>query len=83
MNLYNVDGFKNPNNKVIHGTKVSLDTNTEKKATITPSKTTTKSRTDTDKDKIPDYRDKCKTKPETYNGYMDTDGCPDKKPKKK
>lgn len=83
VSLYDVDGFKNPNNRVAYGTKVSLDSNTEKQTTTTQSKTTTKSQIDTDKDRIPDSRDKCKTKPETYNGYMDTDGCPDKKPKKK
>lgn len=78
MNLYNADGFKNPNLKVTYGTKISLDSNAEKK--ITP-KTTTTSQLDTDKDRIPDSKDRCKTKPETYNGYKDTDGCPDKKPK--
>jgi hypothetical protein len=55
----------------------------EKKiTTTTTSKTTTRSQIDTDNDKIPDYRDKCKTEPETYNGYKDADGCPDKKPQK-
>lgn len=78
--LYNADGYKNPNNKVSFGSKVTLDTTTAQKTTETTSKT--KSQKDYDKDKIPDYRDKCKTKPETYNGYKDTDGCPDKKPKK-
>ncbi|WP_428325651.1 hypothetical protein [Nitrosopumilus sp.] len=34
---------------------------------------------DTDNDGIKDSSDFCKTKPETYNGYRDTDGCPDKK----
>ena len=33
---------------------------------------------DTDRDGIKDSDDYCKTKPETYNGYRDTDGCPDK-----
>jgi len=28
-----------------------------------------------------DSRDKCRTSPETYNGYLDSDGCPDSKPK--
>ncbi|MSV33708.1 MAG: hypothetical protein EXS76_03185 [Nitrosarchaeum sp.] len=78
VNLYDVDGFKNPNIKVTSGTKIYLDSNTQQKTTTT-SKTT--SQIDTDKDKIPDIRDKCKTKPETYNGYNDTDGCPDTKPK--
>lgn len=78
--LYDADGYKNPNDKVSFGSKVSLDGTTEKKTTETTTKT--KSQKDYDKDKIPDYRDKCKTKPETYNGYKDTDGCPDKKPKK-
>lgn len=73
VKLYGTDGYKNPNNKVTFGSKASLAESTENKAT-------TQYTTDTDKDKIPDYRDKCKTKPETYNGYQDTDGCPDKKP---
>lgn len=80
VKLYNTDGYKNPNNKVSYGSKVSLEGTYEKKTTESSSKT--KSQKDYDKDKIPDYRDKCKTKPETYNGYKDTDGCPDKKPKK-
>lgn len=35
---------------------------------------------DTDKDGIPDAMDQCKTSKETYNGYQDTDGCPDTVP---
>ena len=33
--------------------------------------------TDTDGDGIYDTNDSCITQPETYNGYEDTDGCPD------
>ena len=33
---------------------------------------------DRDKDGIPDDLDKCPDEPETYNGYQDEDGCPDK-----
>jgi outer membrane protein OmpA-like peptidoglycan-associated protein len=33
---------------------------------------------DRDHDGIPDSRDKCPNEPETYNGYEDADGCPDK-----
>jgi hypothetical protein len=86
IKLYGVDGFKNPNNKVTSGTKISSDSNVEKKTTTTTtSKTTPKPKQnlpDTDGDGIPDSKDRCKTKPETHNGYKDTDGCPDKKPKK-
>ncbi len=32
---------------------------------------------DSDNDKIPDCRDLCKLRPEDYQGYEDTDGCPD------
>lgn len=32
---------------------------------------------DLDNDGIDDTQDMCNTKPETYNGYKDTDGCPD------
>lgn len=35
---------------------------------------------DTDRDGIPDSRDLCKTQKENYNGYQDTDGCPDSPP---
>ncbi len=35
---------------------------------------------DTDRDGIPDSRDQCITSQETYNGYQDTDGCPDTVP---
>ena len=34
-------------------------------------------RSDRDKDGIPDSRDKCPDDPEDYDGYMDSDGCPD------
>jgi outer membrane protein OmpA-like peptidoglycan-associated protein len=33
---------------------------------------------DRDKDRIPDSRDQCPDQPETYNGFEDDDGCPDK-----
>lgn len=33
---------------------------------------------DTDGDRIPDRDDKCPNEPETYNGFEDEDGCPDK-----
>lgn len=35
---------------------------------------------DQDKDGIIDINDKCATSPENFNGYLDTDGCPDQKP---
>jgi len=35
---------------------------------------------DSDNDGIPDSRDSCKFSKENYNGYQDTDGCPDTKP---
>ncbi|HEY8375479.1 MAG TPA: OmpA family protein, partial [Nannocystis sp.] len=37
---------------------------------------------DTDGDKIIDRDDKCPMHPETYNGFEDDDGCPDKLPEK-
>lgn len=33
---------------------------------------------DTDRDGIPDRLDKCPSEPETYNGFDDEDGCPDR-----
>jgi outer membrane protein OmpA-like peptidoglycan-associated protein len=33
---------------------------------------------DADHDGIPDESDKCPTEPETYNGFQDDDGCPDR-----
>ena len=35
------------------------------------------SKQDTDKDRINDYLDMCPTEPEDYEGFADTDGCPD------
>lgn len=35
---------------------------------------------DTDRDGINDDMDQCDTRPETFNGYQDTDGCPDTPP---
>lgn len=32
---------------------------------------------DKDRDRIPDAKDKCPSRSETRNGYLDTDGCPD------
>lgn len=32
---------------------------------------------DWDGDGIPDAIDKCPTRPETFNGFQDQDGCPD------
>jgi len=37
---------------------------------------------DSDNDGIPDKEDKCVDAPETFNKYMDDDGCPDEVPKK-
>jgi len=34
---------------------------------------------DLDKDGIPDINDQCPSEPENYNGFEDTDGCPDAK----
>ena len=33
---------------------------------------------DTDVDGIADTEDQCVDQPETYNGFMDSDGCPDR-----
>jgi outer membrane protein OmpA-like peptidoglycan-associated protein/tetratricopeptide (TPR) repeat protein len=33
---------------------------------------------DTDRDQIADALDQCPANPETYNGFQDTDGCPDR-----
>jgi len=41
---------------------------------------TSPSETDTDNDGIFDDVDQCPSQPETYNGYQDTDGCPDVNP---
>jgi len=37
-------------------------------------------RADRDLDGIPDSKDRCPGEPETYNGYLDEDGCPDNPP---
>jgi outer membrane protein OmpA-like peptidoglycan-associated protein len=36
---------------------------------------------DLDRDGVPDRRDRCPNDPETYNDYMDEDGCPDRVPR--
>lgn len=38
--------------------------------------------TDSDNDGIDDFYDQCKNSPEIYNGYQDSDGCPDTTPSK-
>ena len=43
-----------------------------------PAPQATAAEPDRDKDRIPDSRDKCPDEPETYNGFQDDDGCPDK-----
>lgn len=44
---------------------------------IKQSATSYSTNSDKDHDGIIDSKDFCPTKPETYNGYRDTDGCPD------
>lgn len=39
--------------------------------------TTRQSPTDYDGDSIDDSTDRCPTRPETTNGFQDSDGCPD------
>jgi outer membrane protein OmpA-like peptidoglycan-associated protein len=36
---------------------------------------------DLDRDGVPDRKDQCPNDPETHNGYMDEDGCPDQIPR--
>jgi len=36
---------------------------------------------DVDRDGVPDRKDRCLKDPETYNDYMDEDGCPDQIPR--
>lgn len=37
---------------------------------------------DLDRDGLPDRADRCPETPETFNGYMDDDGCPDRMPRR-
>jgi outer membrane protein OmpA-like peptidoglycan-associated protein len=37
---------------------------------------------DLDRDGVPDRKDRCQNDPETFNDYMDEDGCPDRIPRK-
>ena len=87
--LYNSDGFKNPNKRVSYESKFAASDflgvdSSPSLPTITPippsGTITPKPYVDSDNDGIPDSRDKCRVSPETYNGYQDTDGCPDKVP---
>jgi hypothetical protein len=84
--MYGKDGFIDPNNSITQGDKYHPDSRTSKISSDNSKliKTIPKPKQnlpDTDGDGVPDSKDRCKTKPETYNGYKDTDGCPDKKPK--
>jgi len=92
--LYNSDGFKNPNRKVSYESKFTSSNYSGESLPspitepVIPSNPTSKSTIedirklleDSDGDGIPDSRDKCKSVKENYNGYQDTDGCPDIKP---
>ncbi|MFB6092963.1 MAG: thrombospondin type 3 repeat-containing protein [Haloquadratum sp.] len=42
-----------------------------------PPKTPRPAPSDYDGDGVPDSTDRCPTRPETTNGYQDSDGCPD------
>ena len=37
---------------------------------------------DLDRDGVPDHKDRCPNDPESYNGYQDSDGCPDRVPQR-
>jgi hypothetical protein len=81
--LYNSDGFKNPNKRVSYESKFT--TNNYQGGNTSPVIPTPTPKTtinlDSDRDGIPDSRDKCDFQKETFNNYLDTDGCPDVKPK--
>jgi hypothetical protein len=95
--LYNSDGFKNPNNRVSYESKFTtsdyLEGNTSpstnpvspnpSKPIIPPTTTVTPPNTtsDYDGDGILDSKDECKFSKENFNGYQDSDGCFDVKPK--
>ena len=79
--IYNSDGFKNPNKRISYDSKFTVNNYQGSTPPVIPTptpKTTTS--LDTDKDGIPDSRDKCDFQKETFNNYLDTDGCPDSKP---
>ncbi|MCY0995270.1 DUF4139 domain-containing protein [Nannocystis sp. ILAH1] len=49
----------------------------QKRAAVAMGETSYQSGGDRDGDAIPDSLDQCPDSPETFNGYTDTDGCPD------
>ncbi|MGI0063416.1 MAG: hypothetical protein ACREAL_00890 [Nitrosopumilaceae archaeon] len=91
VKLYGTDGFKNPNNSVTYGTKfyagdsisgvstssIPVTPTPTPPSTQSPTPTSTPTQNDSDYDGISDDLDSCWANAETYNGYLDTDGCPD------
>ncbi len=68
---------------------IPTTTRTASRTRRTPARTSPRTRTasrtrtaapdpDNDKDGILDVKDKCPNEPETFNGFQDEDGCPDK-----
>jgi large repetitive protein len=47
-------------------------------AAVPPEPEPARGEPDRDHDRIPDSQDKCPDEPETYNGFQDSDGCPDR-----
>lgn len=61
--------------------KYGCKTTTQEIKQQIPKESQTPTSKDSDFDGIQDSSDICPTQPETKNGYQDTDGCPDTKPK--
>ena len=64
-------------------TRTASRTSTISARTIQRTRTASRTRTAapipaSDRDRILDKDDKCPNEPETYNGYQDADGCPDR-----
>ncbi len=73
--LYNSDGFKNPNKSVLYKSKFVAGDSQSSGTSVS------KSSLDSDGDGIDDRIDFCDYQKETFNGYLDSDGCPDTEPK--
>jgi outer membrane protein OmpA-like peptidoglycan-associated protein len=74
------DGYGTPIVRFVAGASWSNAGPEARPAAPPPAPVAATPQVDTDKDGIPDARDKCPREPETKNGYKDDDGCPDKNP---
>ncbi len=80
LNLGNTDLSMQEMLELLEDPSLAVNYNTVQPDTTTIPKTTPKINLDSDGDGIPDSLDVCDYQKETFNNYLDFDGCPDSKP---